>query len=142
MTQPTPQQPNLRPDHSYTRKGMKTQAPAATIVAASKTYTGPLGRFLQKQAEVKAAAHTATLRSMRANIMEMMIEPLFSPAERLRANDSVYQTTCVAQLQTWFRNVYRVYTERAAALCMTFEDGSRCFLPVAQPAAALFMWIA
>ncbi|SNR92579.1 hypothetical protein [Hymenobacter mucosus] len=109
-----------------------TKATTATVAQHLPAYTGPLGRFLQRQEEVKQAAQQAeTLRAMRANIMAVMNDAyLFSEVELLRANDSVYQCECVAQLQRWFRNVYRVYQEREASLRMGFADGSYVHIPV------------
>ncbi|WP_324671510.1 hypothetical protein [Hymenobacter sp. GOD-10R] len=90
------------------------------VSATLRRYTGPLSRFLEKQAEAKSqavaeAAKADTLRAMRNNVLSLVEDTaLFTDTERLRTNDSVYQTTCVAQLQRWFRNVYRVSQERTA----------------------------
>ncbi|NVO33271.1 hypothetical protein [Hymenobacter lapidiphilus] len=109
---------------------MQTAAnPGTANAMPTRIYTGPLGRHIARQEAT--AAEQATIRAMRANIMGMMIEPLFNPAERLRANDSVYQTECVAKLQRWFRNVYRVYKERENSVYLAFNDGSYARLPVA-----------
>ncbi|WP_324675104.1 hypothetical protein [Hymenobacter sp. GOD-10R] len=75
-------------------------------------YTGPLGRFLEQQREEKAAA---ILRSMRTNITGMLDAELFSSEECQRCTANVEQCHCVAQLQRWFRNMYRVRTERQLA---------------------------
>jgi Ni,Fe-hydrogenase I large subunit len=116
---------------------MQTATAPATLPVAPRrpVYTGPLARFLKKQAEVKEATKQAqqqdTLRAMRVNIMELVSDPyLFTDAERLRTNDSVYQTTCLAKLQTWFRNVYAVLKQRETSLRMAFEDGTYCHIPV------------
>jgi hypothetical protein len=125
---PSATEPKL--DHSFNSKGMKTHAPAAILKVAATlpTYTGPLGRFLKKQAEAKAAA--ATLAAMRANVLDLVEEDQFTEAERAAAAVRVTACSCVAQLQRWFRNVYRVLTERRALLCLGFADGSFASFPV------------
>jgi hypothetical protein len=54
------------------------------------------------------------LSLVRRQIMERMASTVFTPAERLRANDSVYQCDDEAQLVLWHRNVCRVELERTA----------------------------
>ena len=107
---------------------MQTATTLATAVTVAPAYTGPLGRHIAHQQA--QAQQQATINAMRANIAAMMIEPLFDAGEQLRCNDSIYQTECVAKLQTWFRNVYRVYQERESSLYMAFNDGTCAFLPV------------
>lgn len=111
---------------------MQTAAPAATslkVAATLPSYSGPLGRFLHKQSEARAAA--AVLASMRANVLGLLDDnDLFTDAERLATAASVNDCPCVAQLQRWFRNVYRLRSERETSLRMAFADGSYCHIPV------------
>jgi hypothetical protein len=98
-----------------------TAATALTVAGHLPTYTGPLARFLQKQAEVKQAAAQATLTAMRYNITALMEDAtVFTETERLVANDSVYQCACIVQLQRWFCNVYREAKRREAWLPAEF----------------------
>ena len=119
---------------------MKTYAHVATTTLVATTlpaYAGSLARFLERQAAAKAAAlaeaqQEQTLHDMRANITSLVAEAgLFTEEEQLRANDNVHQTTCVAQLQRWFRNVYRIYQERALSLGVSFADGTSTHFSVA-----------
>jgi len=92
------------------------QSQALTVSTVGLTrYTGPLGRFLEQQQAEKAAA---TLRAMRTNITEMLDAELFSSEECQRCTASVEGCQCVARLQRWFRNVYRVRQERQLALAV------------------------
>jgi hypothetical protein len=57
-----------------------------------------------------AASATPTLQlgATRRNILAVVIgNDLFTPAEQLRCNDSVYQCEDLARLTTWLRNVRR-----------------------------------
>ena len=107
---------------------MKTHAPAATsmkVAGTLPTYRGPLGRFLAKQAEVQQARQAAaTLANMRANVLSLVEEDQFTPTERARTLASVGTCACVAQLQRWFRNVYRVLNERRNSLISCNADKS------------------
>jgi len=106
--------------------------PTVPVAPRRPTYTGPLARFLKKQAEVKEARTTATqLATMRANVLALVEDPhLFSEAERTRAAANVAGCHCLAQLQRWFRNVYRLLKERETSLHMAFADGSYTHLSV------------
>ena len=74
----------------------------------------------------------SAISALRGNVLALVEEPyVFTDTERLRTNDSVYQCECVAQLQRWFRNVYRVYALRSEALQVSFADGSSVLMAVA-----------
>jgi hypothetical protein len=111
---------------------MQTATAAATslkVAATLPSYSGPLGRFLHRQTEARAAA--ATLVSMRANVLGLLDDyHVFTDAERATAAAAVALCPCVARLQRWFRNVYRLRTERETSLRMAFADGSYCHIPV------------
>ena len=112
---------------------MQTAAPApasSTKVAATVPhYAGPLGRFLARQDVARA---TAALDTMRANIMGLVEDPnLFSEEERTRATANVASCLCLAQLQRWFRNVYRLLKQRENSLHMGFINGTYTRIPVA-----------
>lgn len=64
------------------------------------------------QAAATTAAPTLHLGAYRRAIMAVMSADVFTPAERLRANDSVYQTEDSTKLALWLKNVRRVFTER------------------------------
>jgi hypothetical protein len=66
--------------------------------------------------QVAASAPTLHLGTYRRAIMAVLSADVFTPAERLRANDSVYQTEDNAKLTLWLKNVRRVFTEREAML--------------------------
>ncbi|TGE24761.1 hypothetical protein E5K00_06020 [Hymenobacter aquaticus] len=56
------------------------------------------------------------LSTMRRNILGMLEDTaVFDRAECLRCAENVQKCDCVARLQRWFRNVYRVRTERELA---------------------------
>lgn len=59
---------------------------------------------------------------LRRRIMECMANPVFTPEERLRANDSVYQCEDAVQLRVWHKNVQRVEEERVAAQQVVMTD--------------------
>ncbi|QIX62289.1 hypothetical protein HER32_14320 [Hymenobacter sp. BT18] len=117
---------------------MQTATTAATspkVAATLPRYKGPLGRFLKKQQEAKEAAaeaqKLATISSMRNNVLGLVEDPhLFSDAERARTAASVAGCGCVARLQRWFRNVYRIAKHREDCLQLAFADGSTTFFPV------------
>jgi hypothetical protein len=74
----------------------------------------------------------STINTLRHNVLALVEQPdMFTDTERLRTNDSVYQCDCVAQLQHWFRNVYRVYEQRIAALQLCLVDGSSVLMAIA-----------
>lgn len=60
--------------------------------------------------------------------MERLNSGVFTPEERLRANDSVYQCDDLTQLQRWHRNVCRVELERELAQAVT----GPCYATTAQ----------
>jgi hypothetical protein len=64
--------------------------------------------------QVVASTTTPTLHlgTYRRAIMAVLSADVFTPAERLRANDSVYQTEDSTRLALWLKNVRRVFTER------------------------------
>lgn len=104
---------------------------ATTTPVASPTskYSGPLGRSLKKQADEQAAA---TLSAMCNNVLGLVEDQeLFTDEERAKTLDKVEQCQCVAQLQRWFRNVYRVYQDRVGSLRFAFADGSSVQMAVA-----------
>ena len=107
-------------------------ATALTIAANLPAYTGPLSRFLKRQAQVTVEAEQRTLSAMRYNVLALVEDPcLFTETERLRTNDSVYQCTCLAQLQRWFRNTYRVYKQRRQVLRSSLAEGSTVSMALA-----------
>ena len=111
-------------------------ATALTVATNLPAYTGPLSRFLKRQAQVtadaSAKAEQRTLSAMRHNVLALVEDPcLFTDAERLRTNDSVYQCSCVAQLQRWFRNVHRVYEQRSQVFRSSLADGSTVSMALA-----------
>lgn len=64
------------------------------------------------QATAATVVPTLHLGTYRRAIMAVMSADVFTPAERLRANDSVYQTEDLAKLALWLKNVRRVFAER------------------------------
>jgi hypothetical protein len=68
------------------------------------------------QATVAAVAPTLHLGTYRRAIMAVMSADVFTPAERLRANHSVYECEDSAKLALWLKNVRRVFAEREAVL--------------------------
>ncbi|RSK50113.1 hypothetical protein [Hymenobacter rigui] len=76
-------------------------------------------------------AERLILSTVRRSIMDVMQRAVFTPVERLRANDTVYQSQDVARQFVWLRNVCRVATERDRALQLAFVDGSTTSLAVA-----------
>lgn len=80
-------------------------------------YRGPLARFIARQhaatAEAEAAARLATMRN---NVQAMLDEPgLFSEAERTAGAVALAACHCLARLQRWFSNVYRLLVSRREA---------------------------
>lgn len=105
---------------------MQTAAPAAPSLKVAATlphYSGPLGRFLHEQTQARAAA--ATLASMRANVLGLVEDQaLFNKVERAATEASVAKCQCVAQLQRWFRNLYRLRSSRENWLQEVCETGT------------------
>lgn len=64
------------------------------------------------QATSATVVPTLHLGAYRRAIMAVMSADVFTPAERLRANDSVYQTEDSTKLALWLKNVRRVADER------------------------------
>ncbi|WP_149866979.1 hypothetical protein [Solirubrum puertoriconensis] len=97
-------------------------------------YKGPLGNFLKEQHRLKdekarAVMAAATLRSMRTNVLALVEDsPVFSPVERQRTAESIEQCQCIAQLQRWFRNVYRLRNEREESLQLAYAEGTCTFI--------------
>ncbi|MBO3273196.1 hypothetical protein [Hymenobacter defluvii] len=52
---------------------------------------------------------------LRVHLSELLRDSVFAEDERLRANDSIYQTEDISRLQAWQRNVERVLHERQLA---------------------------
>lgn len=67
-----------------------------------------------------AVAPTLHLGTYRRAIMSAMSADVFTSAERLRANHSVYESQDSAKLALWLKNVVRVRDEREAAGLATF----------------------
>lgn len=104
---------------------MKTQlgtAATRTVATTLPTDMGPLGQFLQKQAEARILRQDL-LHCLRAGIMNTLAETmLFSEAERLQARENVHSCKQVAQLQRWYYNVHRLYQERLASFYLFYAD--------------------
>ncbi|MBG8552570.1 hypothetical protein [Hymenobacter guriensis] len=63
--------------------------------------------------------HAFRLLQARQAIMYHMAKAVFTDAERLRANDSVYQEERLGKLALWLQNVRRVASERTALAAAT-----------------------
>jgi hypothetical protein len=80
---------------------MKTQTETTALTAGSPTLSG---------------GQAMLLNTMRRNILAILSDTtVFDQAECQRCRDNVQGCQCVARLQRWFRNVYRVRNERELA---------------------------